>query len=242
MRNLFTALTVCLILLFTQTANASLSTTTPLSQIELKFFKKQHNHLVEAAEISGIKVSVLAAIGNMESGLGLNRRNLAGSGAGGVMGYTPRTWKYDLKNHGKKAGLSKNASRHDDRSNIILAAVTLRENKKYLQELTGKDVTDAEAYLTHFIGFGGTIKLLNGKQNAPISRYIRIHKGNGDLYYHNGKIATVAQFRANMRKKVERESKRFKVAMRIQQQKQLDKLLAGIMVKYNDYNYQVAMK
>ena len=239
MRNLIMVLVLGLMTITSQSTHASYSTS-PLSPTELKFFKRQEAHLIEASKISGIKVSVLAAIAQMESGLGRETYN-KNSKAVGVMQYTPRTWRADLKEHGKKVGLSKHTSRLNDRANILLASVALDARKDYLRKYTGKDISDGDAYLTHLVGLGGTVKLLKGKQNAPVSRYITIHKGNGGLYYHNGKIATVAQFRANIKAKVERESRRFKTAMVIQQQKQLDKLIAGILEQENDSNLQLAM-
>ena len=240
MRNLIMVLVLGLMTIIPQSANASYSTS-PLSKTELKFFKRQEAHLIEASKVSGIKVSVLAAIGQMESGLGQEVYNKRGSKATGVMQYTARTWRYDLKEHGKKVGLSKHASRLNDRANILLASVALKARKDYLREATGKNISDGDAYLTHLVGLGGTLKLIKGKQNAPVSRYITLHKGNGDVYYHNGKVATVAQFRANINAKVERESKRFRTAMVIQQQKQLDKLIAGILEQEKDSDLQLAM-
>lgn len=207
------------------TAYASASTST--QKTDYHYFNKQKHYIMEASHVSGISPELITAIGSKESGLGRNTKNPY-SKVAGVMQMTPRTFKSTLKKHHQKLGLSANASIRNDRTNILVGSVGLADNKRYLESVTGKKITDGDVYISHLVGLGGATAILKGKANAPISRYITLHKGNWNMYTEKGRVLTVAQFRGKMNNLVKRESAKYTVAIN---QSKLDRLV--MTVAYN---------
>lgn len=178
-----------------------------LSVTELSYFNKQVGHLKTASIKSGISVPTLAAIANIESGLGKDNYN-SKSGATGVMQYTKRTWKHDVTKHGKALGLASGISPANDKASILVGGMGLADNKAFLSQYSN-NVTDGDLYISHLVGLYGAKAIIKGVPNAPITRYIKLRKGNGKLYYNKGKVATVQQFRTNINNLVNGERRKF---------------------------------
>lgn len=201
-------------------AFASVST----SQSDYHYFNKQKTYIFEASKLTGISPELVTAIGSIESGLGRNKVNQY-SKVKGVMQTTKRTYNSNLKKHHERLGLSPNASIKNDRANILVATAALADNKRYLEKVTNKEITDGDVFISHLVGLGGAAKIIKGKPNAPISRYITLHKGNMRLYTDKGRVLTVAQFRRSMDRLVKKESAKYAVVIN---QNKLDRLITAV--------------
>ena len=202
-------------------ASASSSTS------DAKAFSKLQQHIFEAERKTGVKAELITAIASIESRMGRNTNNKLG-----VMQYTSRTWRSDLRKHRKQLGLSANASARNPRANILVGAAALADNKTYLERKTRKKITPGDVYMSHFLGLYGAESVIKGKPNAPISRYVKLHKGNYRLYRINGKIATVSQFRAKMNSYVKREQQRYQTTLN---RKRMDHFMLALQRNAKDH-------
>lgn len=190
-----------MMLSFSVTGMASV-TTTNAKKIKIdprvEMFAKHRESLMESSRVSGVKLEVITAIASHESGIGIKTRNAHTKRDLGIMGYTDRTWNNDRKLYAKQLGLPKNVAKSNARANIMISGMGMAEDIKFLKKNAKVPVTDGDVFMARFVGRYGAKAIMNGNPNAPISRYIKLHPGNGNMYKVNGKIATVKQFRAKM--------------------------------------------
>lgn len=211
--------TLIMFFLFSNLAVASTSTTDyryntvpDIAAVELKYFDKQKDHLLQASKLSGVEMTTATAIASLESGLGRNTKNPY-SYVKGVMQYKQSTWNEDVKRYGKQANLGKRLDVNNPKHNIIIGTLALAGTKAYLEEKTGKVITDGDLFMAHMVGTYGAEKLLKGNPDAKISKYIATPKGNMRFYATKGKILTVKEFRAKMDNAVQLEKAKFQIAV-----------------------------
>lgn len=217
------------LIMMTGMGAALASTSAPTSQ-DIKYFKKQQSHILEASKLTGINPELITAIASKESKMGRLPYNRA-SGAAGVMHMVPRTFSSARSKFHKQLGLSANVSVTNDRANILLATAALADNKRYLKSITNKPITDGDIYATHFLGLGGAAAVIKGDPNAPISRYVKLYRSNMSMYTQNGRVLTVSQFRKRMNNIVDVESTRYAMALN---QYRLDDLMKTLTYRSND--------
>ena len=172
-----------------------------ISKADAKAYAKIGQYVLEAEQKSGTSADLLTAVLYIESNFGNNVHNKYSS-VKGAMQYSDRQWRNDLKKHASKMGVSAKSSVHNKRANILVGAAGLAENRKYLESKVHRPVSDGDVYMSWFVGLYGAEKILKGKPNAKVSKYVRISRGNGNMFSVNGKVATVAQFRAKMNAKI----------------------------------------
>lgn len=197
---MFIRILLLLTMFFTSIASASYSTPSKSRAVNPKVgqFLKHKETIIEASQLSGMSVESITAIASHESGIGLNTKN-PHSNVKGVMQFTDRTWNSERKQFAKTAGLPANVSVHNPRANILIGSMGMAEDKAYLQKHTKvKQVTDGDVFMSRFVGRYGATKILNGDPNAPISKYVKLAKGNGGMYYVKGRVVTVKEFRQKM--------------------------------------------
>lgn len=211
--------TLIMFFLFSNLAVASVSTNAKkvnalpdIAAIELHYFDKQKDHLLQASKLSGIDMTTATAIASLESGLGRNTKNPYSS-VKGVMQYKDSTWKEDVKRYGAQAKLGKNLNVKNAKHNIIIGTLALAGTKAYLEEKTGKVITDGDLFMAHMVGTYGAEKLLKGNPNAKISKYIATPQGNMRFYATKGRILTVKEFRAKMDNAVQAEKAKYQLAV-----------------------------
>ena len=207
---------------------ASVSTGTVAHPTEIKGFNNLKPYIFEAERKTGVSAELLTALLSIETTMGTDTRNPY-SNVKGVMQHTNKTWRANIKKFHKQLGLSANASVHNARASILVAAAALADNKVYLQKRTGKSISNGDLYISHLVGLGGAERILKGKSTSSISKYIALRNGNGKHYHVKGKIATVAQFRAKMNGLVKQETRKYITAL---DQSRLDNL----MVALNDHD------
>lgn len=122
-----------------------------------------------AAKMVGFDPVIAGNVAAVESNLDPN----ASSGiANGLFQFIDGTWQSMLKKYGPIYGISPNASPMDPRANAILGACYLKENTETLQSSLGKDITDLDLYMAHFLGPGGAKKFLSAPRGEASYKYV----------------------------------------------------------------------
>lgn len=99
------------------------------------------------------------------------------SSARGLFQFTQATWREALANHGGRLGVPSGAGnsdqlRFDPSVASLVAAETIRRNGEILASRLGRPITQAEAFLTHFLGLSGAERFLRAVRETP-SRDVR---------------------------------------------------------------------
>jgi hypothetical protein len=152
---------------------------------------KVAGHIRDAADATGVPFDFLLAQANQESRLDPNARN-GRSSAMGLFQFTAGTWLEMVKNHGEDHGLGKYTDaivkgadgrwtvkdkelkkeildlRRDPALSALMAAEYAKDNEQVLQSKLGRPVSTHDLYLAHFLGAGGALKVLKGR-NQPDS-------------------------------------------------------------------------
>lgn len=175
-------------------------------------FNAVKRHIYEAEKKTGLRSGVITSILSIESNMGRNTNNPR-SKVKGAMQYRASTWRSDLNKHHQKLGLSKNASVKDPRASILVASAAILDNKEYLEKKTKKRITDGDLYMSQLVGLYGAEKVLKGKPNESIAKYIRISAGNQRLMTNKGKPLTVQQFRNKLNQEVKHHERRYVMSL-----------------------------
>ena len=178
------------------------------TKIMLERFEKAKKDLYAASKTTGIDMADLTAIASIESGLNQNAKN-PHSSASGMLGHTKGTWVSDRKAYHSKLGLPKNVSVKDRKASLLIGAESLQDSKKFLVErthLSADQVRAGDLYMSHFLGRDKAVKVINSNSNLPISKVVRITKGNWSMFVKpNGKVRTAREFRLYLDQKVKNE-------------------------------------
>lgn len=178
------------------------------TKIMLDRFEKAKKDLYTASKTTGIDMADLTAIASIESGLNQYAKN-PHSSASGMLGHTKGTWVSDRKAYHTKLGLPKNVSVKDRKASLLIGAESLQEAKRFLVEkthLSANQVRSGDLYMSHFLGRDMAVKVINSNSNMPISKVVRITKGNWAMFVKpNGKVRTAREFRLYLDQKVKNE-------------------------------------
>lgn len=88
----------------------------------------------------------------------------ATSTASGLYQFTEGTWKEMVEQAGLNYTLQ---DRFDPDKSLEVVKRFTQRNKNYLEKSLGRDVTENELYLSHFLGMGGSRKMLKAYQEFP---------------------------------------------------------------------------
>jgi hypothetical protein len=137
----------------------------------------------EASQKVGVSFSYLMTKAATESSFNPNARAKSSSAAG-LYQFIESTWLDMVKKHGADYGLGDMASkitrtsagklvvtdkaakqdilalRNDPKMSALMAAEYAGENKAILEKSLGREATDTDLYLAHFLGAGGACKFL----------------------------------------------------------------------------------
>lgn len=86
------------------------------------------------------------------------------SSASGLFQFTKSTWEEMTKAMGKNYSLQ---DRFDPVKSAEVAAFMTRQRKSQIEEATGREASDVDLYLTHFLGAGGASKFLKAMDTNP---------------------------------------------------------------------------
>lgn len=148
-------------------------------------------HIRDAAETTGVPFDFLLAQANQESRMNPNAKSTRSS-AMGLFQFTAGTWMEMVKKHGAEHGLDKYADaitrgsdgrwtvkdkdlkkeildlRRDPKLSALMAGEYAKDNEQVLESKLGRQVSTHDLYLAHFLGAGGALKVLKGR-NQPES-------------------------------------------------------------------------
>lgn len=159
--------------------------------------------IVAAAQMAGVDPNLMATVASIESGF--NPSISAGtSSATGLYQFTSGTWNNMMLKYGAKYGIDPSTPPTDPRANALLGAEFMKYNRDQLKSKLGRDPTDTEIYLAHFLGAGGAAQMLKSDPNAiAASVNPSAASANQPIFYNkSGQALSVKDVVALMDKKV----------------------------------------
>src|SRR5262245_36379827 len=164
----------------------------------------------QAAEMTGAGFSYLLATARIESGLNPTVK-ASTSSATGLFQFIDQTWLMTMKQSGAEFGLGRYADaiektasgryvvqdpamraeilnlRKNPTINAQMAGALTRHNAARLKARIGRDATDGELYMAHFLGAGGAAKLINAAGTSPQANaatlFPRAAAANRSIFY-----------------------------------------------------------
>lgn len=165
--------------------------------------KVAHHRGVLAAAADRVDVDYISllTVAHFESRGDAKAQNKRSS-AGGLMGFTDRTWRAYIKRHGKQYGFDHRTSKYNPRANALMAAHYMKDNERVLRKVLKRQPVPGELYMAHLLGLGGAIKVFKAPGHRTAAYLLPTSaKGNKRYFYQNdgrGKPRTVQQFRDYM--------------------------------------------
>ena len=186
--------------------------------------------ILSAAFIAGVDPRLLMAIADKESSFTVEARAPTSS-ATGLFQFIDATWVKALRDYGAEFGLAQEAAaagaclgagaeegvrarllglRRDPFLSTLFAAAMLRREQEKLEAKMGRQITDAEVYLVHFLGPAGAEKFLGVLADAPMSSAARLlpaaARANKPIFFE----ARLVEVKAKAKGKAKKASARVK--------------------------------
>jgi hypothetical protein len=164
----------------------------------------------EAANTTGAGFSYLLATAKIESGLNPEIKAKTSS-ATGLFQFIEQTWLQTMKESGAELGYGRYAAaiertssgrhvvsdpalrsqilnlRKDPTANAVMAGALTRQNANRLRAKIGRDPTEGELYIAHFLGAGGAARLINTAGRNPHAKaadlFPRAAQANRSIFY-----------------------------------------------------------
>ena len=152
--------------------------------------------------------SYLQKVAQVESGGNANAKAKS-STASGLFQFTEGTWQETTKAMGKNYSLE---DRFDPQKSAEVAAYFTQKQKAQVEKGTGRDATDADLYMAHFLGAGGATKFLKAMDknpNAPATEGAdpKQIEANKSIFYEKGgegKLRTLQEVYDLMARKIDK--------------------------------------
>jgi Transglycosylase SLT domain len=178
----------------------------------------------QASQATGTSFNYLLATAQVESGLD-PRAGASTSSARGLFQFIDQTWLGTIKQSGAALGygryadaITKTASGHyqvndpamrqeilklrnDPTANAVMAGAFTAENAQYLTDKLGRQPSEGELYIAHFLGAGGAARLITLAATNPNSKatdyFPGAAKANSSIFFDRatGAVRTLAQVR-----------------------------------------------
>jgi hypothetical protein len=116
------------------------------------------------ATMTGVPVEYLMIFCAMESNFDWTVKAGAGGSATGWFQFINSTWDWMVSLHGAKYGFPADLGRRlrlDPRMNALMGAEYMKYSMGVIKKGTGKDPSDVDLYLAHFLGPGTAVKWIN---------------------------------------------------------------------------------
>jgi hypothetical protein len=144
----------------------------------------------KASQATGTDFQYLLATAKVESNLNPAAKAPTSS-AGGLFQFIDQTWLGTMKEAGGALGYGRHAAaierneagkffvadpamrreimnlRQDPTANALMAGAFTRSNAAYLRERLGREASEGELYIAHFMGAGGAARLIERAQSSP---------------------------------------------------------------------------
>ena len=138
--------------------------------------------------------SYMAATAMIESGGNPNARAKTSS-AGGMFQFLDSTWKELTKEMGKNYSLQ---DKFDPKKSAEVMAYFTQKQKRQLEKGTGREASNTDLYMAHFLGSGGAVKFLNAMNKNPNAIAAdmdpRAARANKSIYYdQSGRARTLGE-------------------------------------------------
>lgn len=175
----------------------------------------------QAAGTTGASFRYLLATAQIESGLNPGRK-ASTSSATGLFQFIDQTWLSTMKDAGASLGYGKYAAaitrtksgrlfvkdaamrseimglRKDPTANALMAGAFTKQNAASLRGKIGREPTDGELYIAHFLGAGGAAKLITAASQNPDGKasglFPRAARSNNSIFYDKqGKARSTSQ-------------------------------------------------
>jgi hypothetical protein len=175
----------------------------------------------KASQVTGADFRYLLAAAKVESNLN-PKAQAATSSAGGLFQFIDQTWLGTLKQSGEALGYGRYASaisrtgsgkfvvenpamrreimnlKQDPTANAVMAGAFTRSNAAYLKSRLGREATEGELYIAHFMGAGGAARLITQAETAPQARaadaFPHAARVNRSIFFHaNGRARNFAE-------------------------------------------------
>jgi hypothetical protein len=178
----------------------------------------------QASQATGTSFNYLLATAQVESGLD-PRAGASTSSARGLFQFIDQTWLGTIKQSGAALGYGRYADaitqtasghyqvndpamrqeilklRNDPTANAVMAGAFTAENAQYLSDKLGRQPSEGELYIAHFLGAGGAARLITLAATNPNSKatdyFPGAAKANSSIFYDraSGAVRTLAQVR-----------------------------------------------
>jgi len=178
----------------------------------------------QASQATGTSFSYLLATAQVESGLNPHA-GASTSSARGLFQFVEQTWLGTLKQAGPALGYGRYADaitrtasghyevqdptlrgqilklRNDPVANAVMAGAFTKANASYLAQKLGREPSEGELYIAHFLGAGGAARLISEAASNPnataATAFGNAAAANPSIFYdhRNGTARTVAQVR-----------------------------------------------
>ena len=156
----------------------------------------------EAAQIGGASPDLLMAIAETESNLDPNAQAKTSS-ATGLFQITKDTWRNLVGKYGEQYGVSMRDIR-DPRANAIMASLLTKDNAAKVSRALGREISDGEAYIAHFMGANGAVRLLQADpEKAAYKIFPKEAKANKSIFFEGKQPRTTAEVAQLLAGKVE---------------------------------------
>ena len=178
----------------------------------------------QASQATGTSFSYLLATAQVESGLNPHA-GASTSSARGLFQFVEQTWLGTLKQSGPALGYGRYADaitrtgsghyevqdpvlrseilklRNDPAANAVMAGAFTKANATYLAQKLGREPSEGELYIAHFLGAGGAARLISQAASDPnataATAFGNAAAANPSIFYdrRTGAARTLAQVR-----------------------------------------------
>lgn len=160
-------------------------------------------HIQKAAATVGIDPKIVYAVARAESTFNTRAENKI-TGAYGLVQFTRKTWNYLISKY-KHLGYSSEDIK-DVRKHLTMACVYLNDIRVALAKTLGREPSPSEIYLGHFLGITGARRFLAALAKDPSAAASSVlpaaAKANPNIFFKNGKAATMAEVWATLQGKI----------------------------------------
>lgn len=151
-------------------------------------YKAMEPTIADAAQLTGVDKTKLAALMGIESSFNPNAKGTGGNAAQGLGQFKPGTWNDMVKKYGAKYGIDANTPMTDPRANAIMTGLLYKENQNAVGKVKANP-TEGDVYSAHLMGQGGARTFHKMKDSDyPADVMQKAAADNKQLYYKNGDV------------------------------------------------------